>query len=140
MIVASDGNIGGSRVHPDGDQDVEVRRVDDVLATMPYIKDIGLVWCDAQGSEPAVFEGAKSLLTGDVPWGVELAPGLITAPAEAYCDPLQCFDTFHDLRTGEVFERTYLPTVYAHYLTTPSPNNPKKSWHTQLFAYKGSHG
>lgn len=140
MTRCSDANIGGHLVHlgadPRGNTEVPVTTVDDVVQHLGAT-DVGLVWCDAQGSEPHVLAGARSLLLGNIPWGIELAPGLMKhTPASSYCDPLRVFDRVVDLRTQEASDINQLPMLYKKYLETKSPNNPNKSWHTQLFLYR----
>lgn len=140
MTRCGDGNIGGHLVHQGGDPrgtvEVEVAAVDETLAALG-VADVGLVWCDAQGNEPYVMAGARALLTGAVPWGIELAPGLMAGtPASAYCDPLAVFDTVYDFRSGVTGAATAIPAWYRHYFNTKSPNNPAKSWHTQLLVWK----
>lgn len=139
-------NIGGSRVQPGGAVPVRVAAVDAELAALGVDPtDVGLVWCDAQGSEPAVFAGAAGLLTGRVPWGVELAPMLLApAPPEAFTGPLAAaFRWAVDLRTGLHCPAADLPALYRQYQATPSPNwrlgGPAtvKAWHTQLLCTAG---
>lgn len=144
ITFCSDKNIGGNIVHQgqsslptQGLDWVDVVSVDDTLKELG-VSDIGLVWCDAQGNEPYVMAGASSLLTGAVPWGIELAPGLMSKldPAE-YCYPLQCvFTNFYDLRFRHMWEVSQLPTLYRKYAESRSPNNPAKVWHTQLLAFR----
>jgi len=141
MTECSQANIGGHLVHQGedarGTKEVVVVSVDEILQELRIpVKEVGAVWCDAQGSEPFVLAGAKSLLTGEIPWGIELAPGLLKTPPEAYLEPLQVFDTVLDLRVGREDTIHALPAIYEHYQHTKSPNNPNKSWHTQLLLYR----
>lgn len=139
MTRCSPANIGGHLVHQnaptEGDSCVEVVRLDDTLKELG-IQDVGMVWCDAQGSEPYVLMGADVVLGGDIPWGIELAPGLMRSTASSvYIDHLQKFNTIYDMRTNITYDIRCLRDLYDKYFETKSPNNPNKSWHTQLFLY-----
>jgi FkbM family methyltransferase len=136
MWWADETNIGGSGILPNAPNKVRTVGLDEYLSDIK-VTDVGLVWCDAQGSEPEILKGAANLLKGDVPWGIELAPGLITSGATSFYRPLSSFDSVVDLRTMLDYPAMPgLPTLYAHYRDTKSPNNPNHSWHTQLFVYR----
>lgn len=143
MSARMERNIGAARVFQttEGEQGLPDREVEVVTADSVVGESadkVGLVWCDAQGSEPFVFKGAKSLLTGRIPWGVELSPGLIRGMEDAYCGPLEeAFDTVVDLRKrDEIRPISELRAIYKHYLETPSPSKPSKPWHTQLLVFR----
>jgi FkbM family methyltransferase len=113
-------STGEGRVGPTGvaaEQDVctvDVTTLDEALRESQVEADtVGLLWIDAQGSEPAVLRGATSLLELLVPIVFAFRPSLIHSdlPEQFGCLSDAGYDKCVDLRFPAIYAREWKPSI-----------------------------